>query len=119
MPPRVTVDAADIHPIGSGTSALRPGAERALTAPCATWLASIAISVRTMSTDVPQAYPPQAPVRTEVNIGRLWAGGVAAAVVAALIALVGLLVARALFRLAALSPKRYGAFGDDTTCSCA
>jgi hypothetical protein len=63
----------------------------------------------------PQDYPPPAPVRTEVNIGRLWAGGVAAAVVAALIALVGLLVARALFQLAALSPKRYGEFGDDST----
>ncbi|HEY1968895.1 MAG TPA: DUF6069 family protein [Pseudonocardia sp.] len=64
-----------------------------------------------------QGYPPSAPppVRTEVNIGRLWAGGVAAAVVAALIALVGLLVARALFQIAVLSPKRYGAFGDDST----
>ena len=60
-------------------------------------------------------YGQAAPVRTEVNVGRLWAGGVAAAVVAALIALVGLLVARALFQLAVLSPKKYGAFGDDTT----
>jgi hypothetical protein len=63
---------------------------------------------------VPDGYPPP-PVRTQVNVGRLWAGGVAAAVVAALIAMVGVLVARALFQLALLSPKRYGAFGDDRT----
>jgi hypothetical protein len=56
-----------------------------------------------------------APVQTEVNAGRLWAGGVAAAVVAALIGLVGVLVARAVFQLAVLSPKQAGAFGDDNT----
>jgi hypothetical protein len=54
-------------------------------------------------------------VRTEVNVGRLWAGGVAAAVVAALIAMVGVLVARAVFQLAVLSPKKAGAFGDEST----
>lgn len=62
----------------------------------------------------PQGGYPQAPVRTEVNVGRLWAGGVAAAVVAALIGLVGVLVARAIFQLAA-SAKKTGAFSDDTT----
>jgi hypothetical protein len=56
-------------------------------------------------------------VRTEVNPGRLWAGGVAAAVVAALIGLVGVLVARAMFQLAVLSPKQAGAFGDEKTIS--
>jgi Family of unknown function (DUF6069) len=59
-------------------------------------------------------YPPPS-VRTEVNAGRLWAGGVAAAVVSALIGLVGVLVARAVFQLAVLSPKSYGAFGDEST----
>lgn len=59
-------------------------------------------------------YPP-APVQTEVNAGRLWAGGVAAAVVAALVGLVGILVARAVFQLAVLAPKQSGAFGDDNT----
>jgi hypothetical protein len=59
-------------------------------------------------------YPPPA-VRTEVNAGRLWAGGVAAAVVAALIGLVGILVARAMFQVAVLSPKSAGAFGDENT----
>lgn len=60
-------------------------------------------------------YPPPgqpASVRTEVNAGRLWAGGVAAAVVAALIGLVGVLVARAVFQL---SPKGSSAFNDDAT----
>jgi hypothetical protein len=60
-------------------------------------------------------YPPAPPVQTEVNAGRLWAGGVAAAVVAALIGLVGILVARAVFQLAVLAPKQAGAFGDDNT----
>lgn len=55
------------------------------------------------------------PVRTEVNIGRLWAGGVAAAVVAALIALVGLLVAKALFQIGESSSKHYSSFGEDST----
>jgi hypothetical protein len=59
--------------------------------------------------------PPEPPVRTEVNAGRLWAGGVAAAVVAALIGLVGVLVARAVFQLAILAPKQAGAFGDQNT----
>jgi hypothetical protein len=40
---------------------------------------------------------------------------VAAAVVSALIGLVGVLVARAVFQLAVLSPKSYGAFGDEST----
>ncbi len=61
-----------------------------------------------------QGYPP-AQVQTEVNAGRLWAGGVAAAVVAALVALVGLLVARAVFQLAVLAPKQAGAFGNANT----
>ena len=38
-----------------------------------------------------------------VDAGRLWAGGMAAAVVAGLVALVGLLVARAVFKLPLLS----------------
>ncbi|WP_084216369.1 DUF6069 family protein [Pseudonocardia spinosispora] len=58
-------------------------------------------------------YPP-APVRTEVNVGRLWAGGVAAAVVAALVGLVGVLVVRAIFQLAS-SAKKSGTFSDDAT----
>jgi uncharacterized protein DUF6069 len=60
-------------------------------------------------------YRPSAPVRAQVNAGRLWAGGVAAAVVAALIGAVGVLVARVIFQLAVLSPKTTGAFGDEKT----
>jgi hypothetical protein len=50
---------------------------------------------------------------------RLWAGGLATAVVAALIALVGLLIVRAVLRIALLAPKEAGAFGDgDTAVLC-
>ena len=39
-------------------------------------------------------------LRRSLNVSRLWAGGVATAVVAALVALVGVLVARAVLRIA-------------------
>jgi hypothetical protein len=47
--------------------------------------------------------------------GALWAGGVATAVVAALIALVGILVCRWLFNIPILAPRRDGAWGDAST----
>jgi hypothetical protein len=47
--------------------------------------------------------------------GALWAGGAATAVVAALIALVGILVCRWLFNIPILSPHRDGAWGDAST----
>jgi hypothetical protein len=47
--------------------------------------------------------------------GALWAGGAATAVVAALIALVGILVSRWLFNVPILSPQRDGAWGDAST----
>ncbi len=50
-----------------------------------------------------------------VNAGRLWSGGVATAVVAALIGLVGLLVVRALLQIPYLAPVRAGALGDGKT----
>jgi hypothetical protein len=60
------------------------------------------------------AYRP-APVRT-VGVGvdpaRLWAGGAAAAIVAALVALVGVLVCRWLVKVPVLAPASDGAFGD-------
>jgi hypothetical protein len=74
--------------------------------------------------DQPDDYPRrrgQVPIRpqeerTVVDAGRLWAGGVAAAVVAGLVALVGLLVARAVFKLPVLSDlRKFGAFGDSST----
>ncbi len=51
----------------------------------------------------------------QVDARPLWSGGVATAVVAALIALVGILVARWLFHLSFLSPRRAGAWGDAST----
>jgi len=62
---------------------------------------------------------PGAPDRSPVDANRLWAGGLATAVVAALIALVGLLIVRAVLRIALLAPKEAGAFGDgDTAVLC-
>lgn len=46
-----------------------------------------------------------------VNAGRLWAGGLATAAVAALIAVVGILVARGLFDIEVLAPKSAGVWG--------
>jgi hypothetical protein len=50
-----------------------------------------------------------------VDAGRLWAGGVATAVVAALAAIVGLLIARGVFHVAVLEPKGQGAWGNAST----
>lgn len=47
-----------------------------------------------------------------VDPGRLWSGGVATAVVAGLIALIGVLVSRWLFDIPILAPRRDGAYGD-------
>jgi len=50
-----------------------------------------------------------------IDAGRLWAGGAASAVVAALIALVGVLVIRAVFKVAFSGSAEAGAFGDSGT----
>ena len=57
---------------------------------------------------------PSSPVRW-IEPGPLWAGGVATAIVAALIALVGILVSRWLFTIPILAPRRDGAWGDVST----
>jgi hypothetical protein len=61
-------------------------------------------------------YPP-GPRRTRptVDARQLWAGGVATAVVAGLVALVGVLVCRWLFNIPILAPRRDGAYGDAHT----
>src|SRR3954468_4798091 len=65
--------------------------------------------------------PGQAPAgaraseRTIVNAGRLWAGGLATAVIAALIAVVGIVVSRGVFDVAVLAPHRAGTWGDANT----
>lgn len=53
--------------------------------------------------------------RAQVDAGRLWSGGVATAVVAGLVALVGVLVCRWLFGIPLLAPKQDGAYGDAHT----
>jgi hypothetical protein len=47
-----------------------------------------------------------------VDASRLWPGGIATAVVAGLIAVVGVLVCRWLFGIPLLAPSRDGAYGD-------
>lgn len=49
-----------------------------------------------------------------VNIGRLWAGGLATAIVTALIVVVGVLVARQVLGTAALSSKSAGIYANGT-----
>ena len=55
-----------------------------------------------------------APDRT-VDARQLWSGGAATAVVAALIALVGILVCRWLFNIPILAPRQDGAWGNAST----
>jgi len=65
---------------------------------------------------VPMPRQDQDPERTRrVDARPLWSGGVATAVVAALIALVGILVCRWLFKVPILSPRREGAWGNAST----
>jgi Family of unknown function (DUF6069) len=53
--------------------------------------------------------------RPRVDAGQLWAGGAATAVVAALIALVGILAFRWVFNIPILAPRRDGAWGNAST----
>jgi len=74
---------------------------------------------RTGRPDVTTRPIPAACSRRSVGVGvderKLWAGGAASAVVAGLVALVGILVSRWLFKLPVLAPSRDGAFGDVRT----
>ncbi|HEV2377947.1 MAG TPA: DUF6069 family protein [Streptosporangiaceae bacterium] len=62
----------------------------------------------------PEQPRPQRPLSTRptVDAGQLWSGGVATAVVAGLIALIGVLACRWLLNIAILAPKSDGAYGD-------
>jgi hypothetical protein len=69
-----------------------------------------------------QPYPPDGGLyrppprsRPRVDAGLLWAGGVATAFVAGLIALVGVLVCRWLFTIPILAPRQDGAYGNAHT----
>ena len=50
-----------------------------------------------------------------LNAGRLWAGGVAAGIVAGLIAILGILVCRGVLDIPVLAPEGDGAWGDADT----
>ena len=50
-----------------------------------------------------------------VNAGRLWAGGVATALVAALAVLAGVLITRGVLGIPVLAPKAASDFGDSST----
>jgi hypothetical protein len=65
-----------------------------------------------MSSDEPGSEPE---VQRRVDARTLWSGGAATAVVAALIALVGILVCRWLFTIPILAPQREGAWGNAST----
>jgi hypothetical protein len=58
-----------------------------------------------------------APPRPRPDARRLWAGGGATAVVAALAALVGILIARGLAHVAILAPQGDGAWGNANTAA--
>jgi hypothetical protein len=53
--------------------------------------------------------------RPKVDAGRLWTGGLATAAVAALVAVVGELIARGQFEVPLLAPPGEGALGDAST----
>src|SRR5690242_1109796 len=69
----------------------------------------------------PMSRPEEPPSERRSSSGRridarqLWSGGAATAVVAALIALVGILVCRWLFNIPILAPRQHGAWGDAST----
>jgi len=56
-----------------------------------------------------------APAAPAVDARKLWSGGLATAVVAGLIGLVGLVIVRALLQIPYLAPVRAGALGDERT----
>jgi uncharacterized membrane protein len=55
------------------------------------------------------------PRRPQLDAARLWTGGVATAVVAALVAVAGVLIARGLFDIPVLAPNGEGALGNANT----
>ncbi|WP_338701871.1 DUF6069 family protein [Streptomyces sp. Q6] len=60
-------------------------------------------------------YPPEPPAEPRVDAGRLWAGGVMTAVVAALTAVVALLLVRGVLGIPVFAPEGDGVMGDATT----
>ena len=62
---------------------------------------------------MPDDGPPQ--TRPVVDAKQLWVGGIFTAIVAALVALLGVLVCRWLFNIPLLSPQSQGTYGDAHT----
>jgi hypothetical protein len=58
---------------------------------------------------------PRRRIGVGVDARKLWAGGAASAIVAGLVALVGVLVSRWLFNVPVLAPRQDGAYGDVRT----
>jgi hypothetical protein len=50
-----------------------------------------------------------------LNASRLWAGGIATAVVAVLVVIAGVFIARHILNIAVLAPKAAGDFGSGST----
>jgi hypothetical protein len=63
----------------------------------------------------PESPTPRAADRVRLDLGRFWAGAAATAVVAALIALVGILICRWTLGIPILAPAGAGAWGDAHT----
>ncbi|WP_278261066.1 DUF6069 family protein [Nocardia sp. AG03] len=59
----------------------------------------------------------QQPPKPAVNIGKLWAGGIGTAVVAALLVVVAIMLVRGVLGIAILSPEGAGAYGTVSTTS--
>jgi hypothetical protein len=73
------------------------------------------MSTQRMPPQRPQQSPPARRFVGRVDEARLWSGGGATAVVAGLIALVGVLVSRWVFTIPVLAPKSDGTYGDAHT----
>jgi hypothetical protein len=68
-----------------------------------------------MTMPPPYEDPGRTQLRPKIDAGRLWTGGVATAAVAALVAIVGVLIARGVFEVPLLAPTGEGTLGDAST----
>lgn len=63
----------------------------------------------------PSSYEPPARPRPQVDVGRLRAGGLATSIVAALVAIVGILLVRGVLKVPVLAPTASGVWGSAST----
>ena len=64
-----------------------------------------------------QADYPEQPAEPQVNLGRLWAGGLGTAVVVALVIVVAIMLVRGILNIPVLSPEGAGTYGTVSTTS--